>query len=102
MQELNLGGGFGVKYTDEDHPIPYEDYMERVSTAVKAKAKEYGLPVPFILLEPGRSIIATAGITLDVYKRQVLSRAGRQPHAEASDGDSGGRQRVGMRHPGQL
>lgn len=64
MQELNLGGGFGVKYTDEDHPIPYEDYMERVSTAVKAKAKEYGLPVPFILLEPGRSIIATAGITL--------------------------------------
>ena len=38
--------------------------MEKVSEAVKAKAKEHGLPVPYIFIEPGRSIVGEAGITL--------------------------------------
>lgn len=62
--ELNLGGGFGIKYTENDEPVPYENYMEKVSVAVKAKAKEYGLDVPYIFIEPGRSVVGEAGITL--------------------------------------
>ena len=54
---MNLGGGFGIKYTDCDHPQPYNAYMSTVAKAVKAKAKEYDMPVPFICLEPGRSIV---------------------------------------------
>ena len=64
ISELNLGGGFGIMYTKDDEPVPYEDYMEKVSVAVKAKAAEYGLPVPYIFIEPGRSIVGEAGITL--------------------------------------
>lgn len=64
ITELNLGGGFGIMYTDDDEPVPYENYMEKVSEAVKAKAKEYNLPVPYIYIEPGRSIAGEAGITL--------------------------------------
>ena len=61
---MNLGGGFGIKYTDCDHPQPYNAYMSTVAKAVKAKAKEYDMPVPFICLEPGRSIVGESGITL--------------------------------------
>lgn len=64
ISELNLGGGFGIMYTSSDEPVPYENYMEKVSAAVKAKSAEYGLPVPFIYIEPGRSVVGEAGITL--------------------------------------
>lgn len=64
VSQLNLGGGFGIKYVDSDTPVPYENYMEKVSVAVKAKAKEYDIPVPYIFIEPGRSIVGEAGITL--------------------------------------
>lgn len=64
IPELNLGGGFGIKYTEKDTPVPYESYMEKVSGTVKTICKEKGLKLPFILIEPGRSIVAPAGITL--------------------------------------
>ncbi len=64
ISELNLGGGFGIMYTENDEPVPYENYMEKVSEAVKSKSKEYDLPVPYIYIEPGRSIVGEAGITL--------------------------------------
>ncbi len=64
ISELNLGGGFGIMYTESDEPVPYENYMEKVSVTVKAKSEEYGLPVPYIYIEPGRSIVGEAGITL--------------------------------------
>ncbi len=63
-KELNLGGGFGVAYTEADTPIEYDKYMEAVSNVIHAKAQEYGVALPFILMEPGRSIVAAAGITL--------------------------------------
>ncbi len=62
--ELNLGGGFGVAYTDKDSPIEYDKYMEAVSDIIHKKAEELGVLLPFILMEPGRSIVADAGITL--------------------------------------
>ena len=62
--ELDLGGGFGICYTEEDDPIPYGEYMEAVSKVIHKKAEELQLPLPFILMEPGRSIVAESGITL--------------------------------------
>ena len=64
LPELNLGGGFGILYPDEDEPVPFGDYMEPVSRAVKASAEKLGLSQPFVLIEPGRSIVGEAGTTL--------------------------------------
>ena len=61
---LNLGGGYGIKYTENDKPVPYGEYMAHVSKIVKERSKKRGVKLPFILMEPGRSIIASAGITL--------------------------------------
>ncbi len=63
-EELNLGGGFGIKYTDEDKPINYGEYMKAVSAVVKRVAGQRGVKLPFIVVEPGRSIVAEAGLTL--------------------------------------
>ena len=64
VKELNLGGGFGIKYTEEDAPVAYDKYMEKVSEKVKEVCAEEDIALPFILIEPGRSVIAPAGITL--------------------------------------
>ena len=64
IEELDLGGGFGIKYSDSDDPIPLESYMEPVSKAVADCAKELDVDVPFILIEPGRSIVGAEGVTL--------------------------------------
>ncbi|MCI8554672.1 MAG: diaminopimelate decarboxylase [Clostridiales bacterium] len=64
MKEMSLGGGFGIAYTAEDQPRPYSEYMAMVSGALKKKAEALDYPLPFIILEPGRSIAAPAGITL--------------------------------------
>ena len=67
VKTLNLGGGFGVWYTDEDRKLPaeaYAEYLEALVAAVKEKATQKGLPLPFLLVEPGRSIVGEAGITL--------------------------------------
>lgn len=62
--ELNLGGGFGIKYVEEDRPIDYDKYILAVSDTVKKIAKTRKVQLPFILMEPGRSIVASAGLTL--------------------------------------
>ena len=64
IKELNLGGGFGIKYVDSDTPVAYGKYMEEVSKAIEQKCQTLGLDVPFIFIEPGRSIVGEAGITL--------------------------------------
>ncbi len=64
LTHLDLGGGFGIKYISENDPIKYDKYMEEVSIAVKSACAERNMELPFILLEPGRSIVASAGITL--------------------------------------
>ena len=73
VKELNLGGGFGIKYTENDTPVAYENYMERVSAVVHNTCKELNINLPFILIEPGRSIAGPAGITLyTVGARKVI------------------------------
>ena len=64
IHELNLGGGFGIKYVEEDRPVNYDRYIQAVSKVVKRVAKERNIALPSILMEPGRSIVAPAGLTL--------------------------------------
>lgn len=64
IKKLNLGGGFGIRYVNSDDPVSYDEYIKHVSGVVKETAKKRGIEVPFILMEPGRSICAPAGITL--------------------------------------
>ncbi len=64
MTELDLGGGFGIQYVESQDPIPYEKYMENVSKSIKKTCENRHMEMPFIILEPGRSIVAPAGITL--------------------------------------
>lgn len=64
LRELNLGGGYGIKYLSNDQPISYDCYIEKVSAEIKRIASEKGVELPFVLMEPGRSIVGEAGITL--------------------------------------
>ena len=66
IESLNLGGGFGIKYLESDKPVPYGEYMTKVANAIKASCAELDITLPKILIEPGRSIIGSEGIT--VYK----------------------------------
>ena len=64
LEILDLGGGFGIKYLEEHDPVEYDQYMKKVSQTVGAVCQELGLNTPFIVIEPGRSIVGPAGITL--------------------------------------
>ncbi len=64
---LNIGGGFGIWYNDEDPKLKlsdYRDYLSCLIGAVKKKAAELSLPEPYLVIEPGRSIVGEAGVTL--------------------------------------
>ena len=64
---LNIGGGFGIYYTDEDPKLTSEDYysyLKALCDEIKAKAGALGLNLPYLAIEPGRSIVGEAGITL--------------------------------------
>jgi diaminopimelate decarboxylase len=61
---LNLGGGFGVRYTKDDPMIDYRENIKGLSKHMKAKCADLGIELPCILMEPGRSIVADAGLTL--------------------------------------
>ena len=64
ISELNLGGGLGVRYTEYDREIDYRGAIKNIASIVKGLCEEYRLALPRIILEPGRSLVAAAGITL--------------------------------------
>ncbi|PVE63797.1 diaminopimelate decarboxylase [Priestia megaterium] len=61
---LNLGGGFGIRYTEEDQPIPVSQYVEVIIEEVKKQSKQLEVEIPEIWIEPGRSLVGDAGTTL--------------------------------------
>ena len=61
---LDLGGGYGVRYTENDPTIDIEDNIRQVAEYVISQCGALGLNVPEVHMEPGRSIVADAGITL--------------------------------------
>ncbi len=62
--ELDLGGGYGVRYTENDPEIDIQENIRLVGKFVTDKCKELGIEMPAIRMEPGRSIVADAGLTL--------------------------------------
>ena len=64
IPELDLGGGLGVAYLATDKPSSIDDFAECTTRAVKDFCAEYGVAEPRILVEPGRSLVANAGVTL--------------------------------------
>ena len=64
LQVLDLGGGYGVRYTDADPQVNIPGNIEQLAGTIKALCEELSLPMPVVLLEPGRSIVADAGMTL--------------------------------------
>ena len=64
LTELNLGGGYGVRYVESDPEINVPDNIRLVASEIKNICAERDFPMPRIMLEPGRSIVADAGITL--------------------------------------
>lgn len=63
-EELDLGGGYGVRYLEEHPEIDIEANILAVGDAVKAQCNALGIEMPAIRMEPGRSIVADAGMTL--------------------------------------
>lgn len=63
-KELNVGGGFGIYYTEADQPKPLEFFLDAIMTTAKDECSKSGLERPKIIIEPGRWIVGEAGITL--------------------------------------
>lgn len=61
---INLGGGYGVRYTETQPSIDLESEITNVAKAVKRVCADNGIAQPKILMEPGRSIVADAGVTV--------------------------------------
>jgi len=62
--DLDLGGGIGVRYQAEDEPPAIAEYAQRVNQVLCEETRRHGLPVPRLLVEPGRDISGEAGTTL--------------------------------------
>jgi diaminopimelate decarboxylase len=64
-QAICPGGGWGVPYHEDDLPHPsVKDYVEFIAGHLIAGCRERGLPLPRLQLEPGRSLVAQAGVSL--------------------------------------
>lgn len=66
IEILNMGGGFGVRYTSDDIRFPIEEGFEEILTQLKNVCGQYDRELPHVMIEPGRSIAAEAAVT--VYK----------------------------------
>ena len=75
MRELSPGGGYAVRYVPSDPEVKAVDLVREVAAAVVAGAKRYGFDLPEITIEPGRSIIAPAGVVL--YRVGSVKRGAR-------------------------
>lgn len=64
IEEINLGGGFGIYYVEGDTPFDLSAYIEILLNKVKELSTNLSIITPKVLIEPGRSIVANAGITL--------------------------------------
>jgi len=64
IYDINIGGGLGIQYTREDKPPTISQFSQVVHDAVKRYSRKHGVGVKKIYLEPGRSIVGNAGITL--------------------------------------
>jgi diaminopimelate decarboxylase len=90
VPELNLGGGFGIAYTAADRPADIAAIAAGIVGTVAATAAELGIPVPDLAVEPGRSIVGPAGVT--VYTAGTI----KDVEVAATDGGSAVRRYVAV------
>ncbi len=64
LTELNLGGGMGIRYTHEDHPVEVARYGKAVLETVTERCEALDFPWPRLIVEPGRAIVGPSTITL--------------------------------------
>lgn len=64
FDEINIGGGLGVKYVDAEYPPSVFEIGRLIVKSLHHNIKKYGIKEPTLYLEPGRSIISTSGVTL--------------------------------------
>lgn len=64
LDEINIGGGLGVKYTEKDLPPSTFAIADVIIKSLNASIEKYKIEPPTLFIEPGRSIISTAGVTL--------------------------------------
>lgn len=64
LDEINIGGGLGVKYTESDVPPSTYEIADIIINQLNESVKKYNVEPPTVFLEPGRSIISTSGVTL--------------------------------------
>lgn len=64
IKVLDLGGGFGVRYLPEQKDLDIEWMIDEIAKTIKESCAENGLDLPKIMFEPGRSLVAAAGVTL--------------------------------------
>ena len=64
LNEINLGGGLGVKYVESDCPPSPKDLAEVVLSALDSACTKYGVELEKVYIEPGRSVVSTSGVTL--------------------------------------
>ena len=64
LEEINIGGGLGVTYTTADCPPDVYKIAEIIIKAIEKNCKKYNIEEPTLLIEPGRSLVSTAGVTL--------------------------------------
>ena len=100
---LNLGGGFGIRYGVHDDPPPLNEYLRRLSDTIEKTCRDLDLPLPMLLLEPGRAIVGEAGITL--YTVGVVKKIPGIRTYVSVDGGMGDNPRYilyGAKHPAVL
>ena len=64
VKDLNLGGGFGIRYTGEDQPMPLSAFIDPLMESLEKYCEAQGLSRPHVSIEPGRSIVGEAGVQL--------------------------------------
>ncbi len=64
LRELDIGGGLGIRHTPEDDTLDIEEYGQFLVKTVRQAAQARGLPIPKLMIEPGRSLVGEAGTTL--------------------------------------
>lgn len=91
---LDLGGGYGVKYQESDPELDLEASILEVGAFMQEKCRNLGIPMPAVYMEPGRSIVADAGITL--YTVNVVKRIPGYKNYVAVDGGMGDNPRYAL------
>ena len=81
LDEINIGGGLGVKYTESDMPHSTYDIADKIITSLNKNIQKYGIEAPALFIEPGRSIISTAGVTLYTLGSSKQVPHGKKYHA---------------------